>query len=51
MTWNVSLMVHSFREAGELMAFVEGEFQVDLYTLPDSLIRSLWDFTIEKLGR
>ncbi|KAK0507666.1 hypothetical protein JMJ35_009555 [Cladonia borealis] len=29
----------------------QGEFQVDLYTLPDSLIRSLWDFTIEKLGR
>ena len=30
---------------------VEGEFQVDLYTLPDSLIRQLWDFTTEKLGR
>ena len=23
----------------------------NLYTLPDSLIRSFWDFTIEKLGR
>ncbi|MCJ1275116.1 hypothetical protein MMC21_002916 [Puttea exsequens] len=28
----------------------QGEFQVDLYTLPDSLIRQLWDFTVEKLG-
>ena len=29
----------------------EGEFQVDLYTLPDSLIRQLWDFTNEKIVR
>lgn len=29
----------------------QGEFQVDLYTLPDSLIRQLWDFTNEKLAR
>ncbi|KAL2053115.1 hypothetical protein ABVK25_006752 [Lepraria finkii] len=29
----------------------QGEFQVDLYTLPDSLIRSLWDYTIEHLPR
>ncbi len=28
----------------------EGEFHVDLYTLPDSLIRMLWDFSVEKLG-
>ncbi|KAK4696521.1 transcription initiation factor TFIID/TFIIF subunit, partial [Lecanoromycetidae sp. Uapishka_2] len=28
----------------------QGEFQVDLYTLPDSLIRQLWDFTTDKLG-
>ena len=28
----------------------EGEFHVDLYTLPDSLIRMLWDFSQEKLG-
>ncbi|MCJ1478808.1 hypothetical protein MMC13_007492 [Lambiella insularis] len=27
-----------------------GEFHVDLYTLPDSLIRMLWDFSSEKLG-
>ena len=29
----------------------EGEFQVDLYTLPDSLIHKLWDFTNEKIAR
>ncbi|KAG6989842.1 transcription initiation factor TFIID subunit 14 [Physcia stellaris] len=27
----------------------QGEFHVDLYTLPDSLVRQLWDFTQEKL--
>ena len=27
---------------------VEGEFHVDLYTLPDSLIKMLWDFTQER---
>lgn len=26
----------------------EGEFHVDLYTLPDNLIKMLWDFTTEK---
>jgi hypothetical protein len=26
----------------------EGEFHVDLYTLPDNLIKMLWDFTQEK---
>lgn len=26
----------------------EGEFHVDLYTLPDTLIKMLWDFTQEK---
>lgn len=26
----------------------EGEFHVDLYTLPDSLIKMLWDFTSER---
>ncbi|KAL8860002.1 MAG: hypothetical protein Q9178_003551 [Gyalolechia marmorata] len=28
----------------------QGEFHVDLYTLPDSLVRMLWDFCVEKLG-
>jgi transcription initiation factor IIF auxiliary subunit len=26
----------------------EGEFHVDLYTLPENLIKMLWDFTAEK---
>ncbi|KAL6721599.1 transcription factor TFIIF complex subunit Tfg3 [Lecanora helva] len=29
----------------------QGEFQVDLYTLPDDLIRQLWDFTVDKVRR
>ena len=29
--------------------FIEGEFHVDLYTLPDSLIKMLWDFTSQKV--
>ncbi|KAI4144907.1 MAG: hypothetical protein L6R39_003996 [Caloplaca ligustica] len=28
----------------------QGEFHVDLYTLPDSLVRMLWEFCVEKLG-
>ncbi|MCJ1247742.1 hypothetical protein MMC30_004957 [Trapelia coarctata] len=27
-----------------------GEFHVDLYTLPDTLIRMLWDFSADRLG-
>lgn len=27
---------------------VEGEFHVDLYTLPDNLIKMLWEFTQDK---
>ena len=26
----------------------DGEFHVDLYTLPDSLVKMLWDFTASK---
>ena len=28
--------------------FPDGEFHVDLYTLPDSLVKQLWDFTASK---
>ncbi|MCJ1230101.1 hypothetical protein MMC12_006772 [Toensbergia leucococca] len=28
----------------------QGEFSVDLYTLPDHLVRMLWDFSQEKVG-
>jgi transcription initiation factor IIF auxiliary subunit len=31
-----------------LNVFTVGEFHVDLYTLPDSLIKMLWDFTAER---
>jgi len=31
-----------------LMMLTEGEFHVDLYTLPETLIKMLWDFTTEK---
>ena len=30
--------------------YAEGEFHVDLYTLPDSLVKMLWDF-VSKEGR
>lgn len=28
--------------------YPEGEFHVDLYTLPDTLLKMLWDFCVEK---
>ena len=27
---------------------LDGEFHVDLYTLPDTLVKMLWDFTASK---
>ncbi len=30
--------------------YLEGEFHVDLYTLPEGLIKMLWEFTNEKVG-
>jgi hypothetical protein len=33
---------------GMLIICVDGEFHVDLYTLPDSLVKMLWEFTAEK---
>lgn len=32
-----------------LMSATEGEFHVDLYTLPDNLVTMLWDFCQQKL--
>ena len=29
---------------------IAGEFHVDLYTLPDSLVRMLWEFSQERVG-
>lgn len=31
-----------------LTYYSDGEFHVDLYTLPDSLVKMLWDFTASK---
>ena len=28
----------------------DGEFHVDLYTLPDQLIKMLWDFTSQRVN-
>jgi len=32
-----------------LMSAIEGEFHVDLYTLPDNLVTMLWEFCQQKL--
>lgn len=39
------------RDIFECMAneTTDGEFHVDLYTLPDSLVKMLWEFTAEKI--
>ena len=31
-----------------LTVLSDGEFHVDLYTLPDTLVKMLWDFTASK---
>lgn len=36
-------------QVGLISGYTEGEFHVDLYTLPDTLVRMLWDFSQEKL--
>jgi transcription initiation factor TFIID/TFIIF subunit len=33
---------------GHANTIADGEFHVDLYTLPDSLVKMLWDFTASK---
>jgi transcription initiation factor IIF auxiliary subunit len=35
-------------QQGHANAIADGEFHVDLYTLPDSLVKMLWDFTASK---
>lgn len=37
------------RDSKRLMSGIEGEFHVDLYTLPDNLVTMLWDFCQQKL--
>lgn len=43
-------MLESMRlwDAG-LTSFTDGEFHVDLYTLPDPLIKMLWDYTTSRV--
>lgn len=50
---NVVQMVHDHKspETYTKNDIEAGEFHVDLYTLPDQLVKMLWDFTEEKLGR
>lgn len=36
--------------ANQGVIYPEGEFHVDLYTLPEGLIKMLWEFTNEKVG-
>ena len=37
------------RTATAAYSVPDGEFHVDLYTLPDPLIKSLWDFTATRV--
>jgi transcription initiation factor IIF auxiliary subunit len=32
-----------------MATLADGEFHVDLYTLPDQLIKMLWDFTEKRV--
>lgn len=41
------LITHSLTTA---VCTTEGEFHVDLYTLPEGLIKMLWEFTNERVG-
>lgn len=36
------------KDEGDSNAIADGEFHVDLYTLPDTLVKMLWDFTASK---
>lgn len=40
--------ISQHRIVRRLTLHTEGEFHVDLFTLPDNLIKMLWDFTNEK---
>lgn len=44
-------MVHEQRSGDSYVKndVENGEFHVDLYTLPDGLVKNLWDFTAAKV--
>lgn len=44
-----SMNQEELRVVGDTNITLEGEFHVDLYTLPENLIKMLWDFTTEKV--
>ena len=48
--FSVSKRTFCFSVGSANPAKTEGEFHVDLYTLPDSLVRMLWEFSQEKLA-
>lgn len=51
MMLSVSLFeIHLLSPANYGVICSEGEFHVDLYTLPEGLIKMLWEFTNEKVG-
>lgn len=52
MMWKVSCLTEAKKKdpgtIRRLTYYSDGEFHVDLYTLPDSLVKMLWDFTASK---
>jgi transcription initiation factor IIF auxiliary subunit len=45
-----SSTTHHKPNTGIKTSFTDGEFHVDLYTLPDQLIKMLWDFVNQKVN-
>lgn len=49
MMWIVSAVPISMHCEHDTDCIADGEFHVDLYTLPDALIKMLWDFVSGKV--
>lgn len=45
-----SVQVVEQYEYANTSTHTDGEFHVDLYTLPDQLIKMLWDFTSHRVN-
>jgi transcription initiation factor IIF auxiliary subunit len=45
---DVESKLHSHSCTEKCSHIADGEFHVDLYTLPDSLVKMLWDYTASK---
>jgi transcription initiation factor IIF auxiliary subunit len=52
MMWTVSQIIRQIAtsERANQIFPADGEFHVDLYTLPDQLIKMLWDFTSNRVN-